>query len=350
MSIEIWQFPRKCNKDQLVGVLRDLGYARAENLFWPGPAGTTSLFWSAPRDYKSTSGVDASVFPIDDAARRAWRTEAEWALRTRTSAWASTFDQTHQNLTVRTVRARLGGTFFNDRFGQNRYIKVVPQPSTPASRGVYAVLTRLRGELDKLGHVLPEEQVKVLATPSGEISDGVGDQRLLAFTKRFDPSRVVYNALVPFLVAVVEHFFRESFEILVKYDSRALQKLEAQNRKVTFEEAAAIARGDSTLEQIASSWYSFQSIDSTHKAFFEILNIDIWKLLRRRKKVRTRLPRLVDALENLIGARHGVVHHFALDQALDREGFLDLLHLVQAILAIAAKDIERKLGVELGPG
>jgi len=150
---------------------------------------------------------------MDDAARSAWRTETEWALRTRTSAWASTFDQAHQNLTVRTIRAHFRGTFYNDHFGHNRYIKVVPQPSTPASRGVYAVLTRLRGELDKLGHALPEEQIKILATPSGEISDGVGDQRLLALTRRFDPSRVVYNALVPFLVAVVEHFFRASFEI-----------------------------------------------------------------------------------------------------------------------------------------
>jgi hypothetical protein len=96
--------------------------------------------------------------------------------------------------------------------------------------------------------------------------------------------RALYNALVPFFVAVLEHFCRTSFEILVKFDSQALQKLEAQNRRVAFEDAVAIARGDFGPERMAASWYSFQNIDSTHKAFSEVLGIDLWGLLRRRRE------------------------------------------------------------------
>jgi len=82
----------------------------------------------------------------------------------------------------------------------------------------------------------------------------------------------------------------------------------------------------------------------------EVVGVDVWKPIRRRKKIGRKMPILSDALTNLIGARHGVVHHFTLDRSLDRNEFLDLLHLVRALIAIMGTELERKLGVELVPG
>lgn len=350
MSIEIWQFPNKATKDQLVAALKQLGFEREGNIFWPGPEGTVSLFWADPKDFVSTSGVDASVFPLDDQGRQAWNTTTEWALRTRTSIWASSFDKEFQNKTVRSIRKAFGGRFYNDHYGHNRYIVIERSRSTPASRGIFSVLSRVSSELDALEHALPEEMVRELGTSRGPIADETDATGVLKFSKQFDPSRVVYNALVPFLVAAVEHFFRESFEILLKYDTDARKVLENQNRKLSFTEAVAIERGELTIERVASGWYSFQNLDAIQRAFKEIFRIDVWKAIRRRKKVRDKLPILSNALENLISARHGVVHHFSLDRHLEREGFTSLLHLVRALLEIMAKEIEDKLGVPLGPG
>lgn len=350
MSIEIWQFPKVASRDELVSQLKSMGFEVGENLFWPGPKGTVNLFWSEPEDYKSISGVDASVFPLDDEGKSAWHTNNDWAVRTRTSIWASSFDQEHQNRTVRSLRKIFGGTFYNDHYGHNRYIVIKKVKSTPASRGIYGVLKRLEGELNSLEYALPEEQTKAVMTPSGEITEENDESGLLAFTKRFDPSRIVYNALVPFLVASLEHFFRETFEVLLKYDKNAQKTLEEQNRRLSFSEAALISRGELSLERVASGWFSFQNVDSIQKAYKDIHGVDVWKALRRRKKVRDRLPILMSALQNLIGARHGVVHHFSIDRELDRNGFLDLLHLVRAILEVMGDEIESKLGIQLGPG
>lgn len=82
MSIEIWQFPKAASRDQLIGSLKNLDFEVGENLFWPGPEGTVNLFWSQPQDYLSISGVDASVFPLDNAGKAAWNTTNDWALRT----------------------------------------------------------------------------------------------------------------------------------------------------------------------------------------------------------------------------------------------------------------------------
>ena len=350
MSIEIWQFPKFATKDQLTDLLTDLDFEFGDNLFWPGPTGTVSLFWAEPKDYISTSGVDASIFPLDQKGKAAWKTTNDLALRTRTSIWASSFDQAHQNLVVRLVRKQFGGRFYNDHYGHNRYIKIEKHESTAASRGIYALMTRLLGELKSLEYALPEEKSKGLMTDNGFVPYKKDDTGVLALTKQLDPSRVVYNALVPFLVAALEHLFRGTFEILLKYHDEAQIILDGQNRKVSYAEAHQIADGTLPIERVVSNWYSFQNVDSIHKAFREIHSIDIWKMLRRRKKVRDRLPVLISALQNLIGARHGVVHHFSIDRSLDREGYISLIHLTHAIIDVFKSEIERKLSVQLGPG
>ena len=253
-------------------------------------------------------------------------------------------------MTVRSIRKRFGGTFYNDHCGRNRYIAIDREQSTPASRGIYAVLTRLEGELDSLEHALPDELTQSLMTPQGVITEENDEFGILQFTKQYDPARVLYNALVPFLVAALEHFFRESFEILLHYDEQTQRPLADQNRKLMFSEAKEIAKGNLTLERVASSWYSFQNLDSIQKAFKEVHGIDVLKILRKRKAVRDRLPILMDALSNLIGAKHGVVHHLSIDRSLDRDGYLRLLYLVRAIIDVMSKEMEKVLGVPLGPG
>ena len=350
MSIETWQFPRQAMKRDLTLLLRQLGYVIGTNLLQPGPAGTVSLFWSERKDFKSTSGVDASIFPLDSNGKKIWKTSTDWGLRTRTSVWATSFDQDFQNQTVRLVRKRFGGSFYNDHFGNNRYTVIQRRKSIPASRGIHGVLEKLLAELDSLEYALPPKRDFKLHTPKGTITEEEDTTGVLRFSKRFEPDRVLYNALVPFLIATIEHFFREAFEILLMNDSVALRKLDNQNRKVSFAEASAISRGELTIQRVASNWYSFQNIDSIQKAFHEVLNIDIWKLLRRRKKVGSRFPILHEALNGLIEARHGIIHHFSINRDLDRQGFLDRLRLTRSLVQSAAKEIAIKLGVPLGPG
>jgi len=63
-----------------------------------------------------------------------------------------------------------------------------------------------------------------------------------------------------------------------------------------------------------------------------------------------KLPLLSDALQDLIGSRHGVVHHFSVNRELDRDGFLQLLHLFKAIIDAFEYEMTRRLGFALGPG
>src|SRR5579863_3070594 len=206
MSIEIWQFPAQATKRDLTALLRQLGYVTGSNPFQPGPPGTISLFWSEPKDFKSTSGVDASIFPLDSNGKKAWKTSTDWGVRTRTSMGATSFDQDFQNQTVRRVRKVFGGSFYNDTFGRNRYTVVEKRKSIPASRGIHGVLGKLLAALDSLEYALPPKRDSVLLTPKGTITEEEDTTGVLRFSMRFEPDRVLYNALVPFLLATLEHF------------------------------------------------------------------------------------------------------------------------------------------------
>lgn len=119
--------------------------------------------------------------------------------------------------------------------------------------------------------MLPKEEIRELVTPKGRITPENDEAGILKFARQADPVRVLYNALVPFLVACLEHFFRDSFEILLRYDLAALRRLEGQNKKITLAEVLDIRRGNLALERVVSGWYSFQNIESIHKAFDEVL-------------------------------------------------------------------------------
>ena len=101
---------------------------------------------------------------------------------------------------------------------------------------------------------------------------------------RVDPSRAMYNAMVPFAVAAVEHFFSKSFKILLYYDNKAQKSLEEQSRKVDMQDVLEISSGTKTIEDVIADWYSFQNIQSISAAYKDWFGIDLWKILRQKKK------------------------------------------------------------------
>ncbi len=78
--------------------------------------------------------------------------------------------------------------------------------------------------------------------------------------------------------------------------------------------------------------YSFQNINGIHSAFNEWHGIDIWRILRKKKKVGRKLQFLEVQLNELIDIRHGVVHRFSLNKELRKPDIEELLDLVLVII------------------
>lgn len=332
MSIEIRFHPKNASRDDLRLLLDGLGFKPTSHL-WDWPKGSINLHWFEERDFQSFDGVEATIYPPSNDEQNDLG-QCAWALHTRTRASASPADKVQQNNVIRLARARFGGNFHNDWYGRNRYTRVQPDARDAAARGIYLAYEYVTDSIRSVRFALP--------APNEGLERLVGTElEALATT---DPTRVLYNALVPFAVAALEHFFSRCFEILLRYDSKAQARLKQQTKKVDVSDVLAIQSGAKTIESIIADWYSFQNIASIHSAFSDWFGIDFWKLLRRRKKVGKKLPLLESRLDQLIQARHRVVHRLSLDVELSKAQIEEILDLVVAIVDTLVDHLEDSRG------
>lgn len=328
MSTEITLHPPNAKRDDLVALLEGLGFKPVNHL-WNWPTGSLCYYWFEDADYQSFDGVEATIFP-PSAEEQQKLGKCGWAIHTRTCASASHADKEQQNHVIRLARTRYGGVFYNDWFGKNRYTKLPPDPRDAVARGIYIAYEFVADSIRAVRFALPE--------PMDNLDKLSGtDLNVLATA---DPTRVLYNALVPFAVAALEHFFSRCFKILLHYDPKAQARLGQQTRKIDLPDVLAIQAGTKTIEDVVADWYSFQNIASIHSAFSDWFGIDFWKLLRRRKKVGKSLPILERRLDELIQVRHGIIHRLAIDRELNRKQIQEILDLALAVVDTLVDHLE----------
>ncbi|MFC1999282.1 hypothetical protein ACFLXE_00805 [Chloroflexota bacterium] len=235
------------------------------------------------------------------------------------------------------MRKRFGGDFVNDCYGKNRYIPIEPDLRDAIARGIYLSYEHVTSKISAVKYALPE--------PNEGLEKLVGTE--LQALARVDPVRVLYNALVPFAVAAIEHFFSQSFKILLIYDDQAQEHLRQQSRKIGVQDVLSIRDGKRTIEDVVTGWYSFQNIASIHAAFNEWFGIDFWSLIRRRKRIGKRIPFLEQRLNQIIEFRHGLVHRFEVDLELRRQDLEQILGLVVALIDIFVDELEKRRGIPI---
>jgi hypothetical protein len=98
----------------------------------------------------------------------------------------------------------------------------------------------------------------------------------------FDPSRVIYNGLVPFAVSMFEYFFSQVFRVLITYDDFACRKKQSHNLKVDFSTLLEVSNNQQTVEDVIAASYTFQNLNQLNKAYRDWLDIDVRKLLYKK--------------------------------------------------------------------
>lgn len=334
MSVEIVLYPPAAPREKLRKHLLSLGFVKCGHL-WNWPTGSLHFAWFQERDYESTDGMEATIYRPTEEERGQFG-GGEWAVHTRTRASASAFGKAKQNEVIRSLRRTVGGNFYNDWHGRNRYTPVEKDSRGPAGRGVCMIYESVLDTLRDVEYSLPGPSIKL---------EGTG--KIVKALKRIDPSRVLYNALIPFMVAAVEFFFGQSFTVLLRYDWEAKARLADSPRKVGIADAIALSGGQCTLEDVVAGWYSFQNLDSIHVAFKDWFGMDVRGLLRRRRKIGGRLPILDERLAGLIESRHGVIHRFKLDDSISEEQVRDMIATVRVVMDVFVDYLERDRGIAI---
>lgn len=340
MGRDITLYPKKASKNELKEYVEGLGFVRCKH-FWDWPLGTLNYSWFDVRDFRSIDGVSADIYPVFGEEREI--SGNDWALHVRNLYSASWHDVKMLNEVLRGARQRFGGIIQGD-YGTNRYAPLWEDKSTPISRGVSAIYQRVDQDLRAVKYALPDSSI---AAPMVKPTDA-RMRDFIEFSNSFDPSRVIYNGLVPFAVSMFEYFFSRVFRVLIAYDSHALEKRISHNARIDFSALVQVSSGERTVEDIIADAYTFQNLDQLNKAYRDWLGIDVRKLLFKKKRIGKKISFLENRIHEIIQYRHGVVHHFELDRSLTKEGYIAILDAIEASILefVTALEVKYKVKIE----
>ena len=336
MGYDLTLYPEKITKEELKNFIEDLGFTPCKHV-WDWPKGTLNYYWFEQKDFLSIDGVSADIYPVENDETN--KTNCNWALHVRTRVFASIYDIKMLNRVLREGRKKFGGDIYGD-YGKNRYIPLWKDHSTPISRGLSAVYEEAIQTIDQITFTIPNALFK---NPEAQKQNN----KLNDLIKRHDPVRFLYNGLVPMAVSVFEFFFLQVFQILLKYDKKALKKIEEINYKVKFKDVLSISKNEKTIESIISETYNFQNIKNLNLAYKEWFGIDIRSILYKKKKIGNRFAVLENRMDEIIKFRHSVIHHFIFNNALNKSDLINIFDTVKSVITTVTDFFESKYKIKI---
>jgi hypothetical protein len=327
MGRDLSLYPKNTSKADLVSFIRSFDKIQTSSHLSDWPRGTKHFFWFDDTDYRSTAGVEITIFPVRDSERRSGH--SEWAIHVRNTYSASWHDVEMLNNILRTGRKKFGGDIFGDH-GKNRYAPLWEDTSTAISRGFAWVYSMTHDNISSVSYALPSE-----------LDLGKGDTELDNILRSSDPTRVIYNALVPFLISMLEFYLKNTFIIALKYDSTARDKIGDFRRKAIAEGTP----GENITEEAIADSISFQDLRNVRRAFRKWLIVDIKQPLTL--SASTPEDSLWRRLGDLIKYRHDVIHRMGVDTSLSRSNFLRQTQLIEESLDALLKAFAEKYQIDI---
>lgn len=247
-------------------------------------------------DYLSISGVLATIKTEENG---------QIFVYLRSQIFASNTDIEHFNKTAKQLRKRFGGYFESD-FGRNRYIHDLKTDRVKAEAGCYQAYTNFENNITTAQIYIRYARFDVQFPPIGEFPE----------FDEMNPAIISNNLVVPFLVTLIEEYFRSSYIALLKYSDR--KDIILKNSRIYPDDLISISEQALTVEDAVARSKSFQNIGKVASNFKDLdQRLDISGILKR--PYRRRRETLYASLDNIFEQRHTQIHRnqFRIDYTKD---------------------------------
>lgn len=298
-----------------------LGY-RYDGILKSDEVGPISCFdWFEEKDYCSWSGVELGIYEHDSTV----------TVETRTPIARSYFDLEHQNKTIRLFRKHFGGTFTTDE-GKGRYLRPGSGPPTPAASGCHLAFQRFGSNLIT-GHVYYMR--RNFTGPKPQAPSGI------YVIDKTNPWLISNNLLLPFVVAIIEDYWKSTYVALLRYSAKKDTILRAG--RLTPEQLAAVSEQRTTVEQAFAETLSFQRVSTVCKHFAALdPKLDFAGALRKPYR-RRRIP-LYDSLEEMTDLRHDVIHRAEISRRVTDAYLIALVHDLEVAIVRCYRQLTKTYG------
>jgi hypothetical protein len=338
MSVEITLYTKTATKSGLINFLRTYGFQKSRHFIDEMNTNEMLHFmWFGFDNYESTSGVEATVFKTSEDSRKTYNC-SDWILHTRTRASGSFEDKQKQNEIIKIARQQFGGTFYNDWYGTNKYTNLTDyRKFSPLEKGISIIASNSLEKISQIRNCITGYRNEISETL---VNIKPESMRTILISK--DPSIVLYNSLMPFLVSIIEYFFGQIFVSYIKYNETSRRLLTEEKIKIDISDVINILEKEISLEQIVTQTYNFQNLDSINKAFKKYISIDVKATLSQKKKVNSNIVRILTNVEAILNARHKFVHELDIDYGLSKEKYLDNIATVEKVIELTIQRLKKE--------
>lgn len=338
MSVEVTLYAKTATKNGLIKFLQAYGFQKSRHFLDEMNTNEMLHFmWFGFDNYESTTGVEATVLKASEESRKKYNC-SDWILHTRTRASGSFEDKQKQNEIIKIARKQFGGTFYNDWYGTNKYTNLTDyRKFSPLEKGISIIASNSLEKLSQIRNCLNDYRNEMSETLA---NIKIESMRVMLLSK--DPSIVLYNSLMPFLVSIIEYFFGQIFANYIKYNESSRRLLTDEKIKIEISDVISILKKENSLEQIVMQFYNFQNLDSINKAFKKYISIDVRATLSQKKKVNSNVVRVLTNIEAILNARHKFVHELDIDYGLSKERYLDNIAIVEKAIELIIQQLKKE--------
>jgi len=338
MSVEITLYTKKTTKTSLIKFLLENGFQKTKHFIEELNNDNTQYYiWYEFENYQSSTGVEATIQKISTEEQNNYKS-SEWILHTRTRSSGSFEDKQKQNEIIRIARKKFGGTFYNDWYGTNKYINLEDYPKfSPLEKSLSIISNNATDKIEKLKNCLKGYQ-----NETSSLISNIEHDFIKSLIKDNDPSIILYNSLIPFLVSVIEYFFSQSFYNYLKYEPNCRELITSEKIKIDISEALNLTYKINTIEGIVTKSYNFQNIESINRSYKKYLNIDIRSVLSCKKKIDSKVVRVIDKLDEILNARHSFVHELDINYDINKELYFGYLKTIEIIIDLMLIEFKTK--------
>ncbi len=278
--------PPKTSRKEVKEFLELLGYIKLPRDRFTSKG--VVVFSNRPNDYKYFQGIYAELcFDKDEGL----------TVQTRTNIWRSRCDTDLHNHTVKQLKKRFGGYFASDH-GKNNYLTNDHPYIERDEAGCYQAYSRFFSNIQTASFTIKTWQK---AKTDRDWSSITG----IPWFDSLNPLVITANITVPFLVSIIEDYFRSTYVALLKYSDN--RESIVRDSRILGEELNLISKGEITIEEAVARTRSFQNMKRILQSFRELDNkIDAGSVLR--KPYPHRNKPIYDIFEDIISHRHMIIH------------------------------------------
>lgn len=277
-----------------------------------------NYFWFDKKDYKSTYGVELSIYQKEETI----------VVTTRTNVSRSFYDLEQQNKTIRLLRKYFGGHFRTDE-GKGRYLNPESGPPEPAAAGCHLAFSSFGSNLIRARQYFDARS----------FGDYKKKKAGIYWIDMMNPRLLSNNFILTFLVSISEDFWKSLYVALLKYSENKESIL--KGGKITADRLVQISNGLLAVEEGFAESISFARISMVCSHFKTLdKKYDFAALLR--KPYRRRKKNLFDSLEEIIELRNTIIHEASTPIILEDDYIKDAINMLHDAIERCYLDLTNK--------